>query len=769
MFRTLLGELTAPRGFTVLVVEDVHWADEATLDLLRFLSRRLRRATTLILATYRDDGLAADHPLRTTLGELATERGTRRVGLPPLTKDAVRSLAAGTGIEPTELFALTGGNPFLVTEVIDAGIGDLPLSAREAVLARVACLSHGARRVLEAAAVIGMRVEVDVLRAVSGADADAMDECLTSGALVTDADVFRFRHELARRAVEDALPAHRRTELHRRILDVLISTGASDHARLAFHADQIGDSSAVLQHAPLAAERAASLGAHTEAVAQYQRAVRYADQADPRRRAELWTALADEASMIDRWEEVAAARETSLRLWTEVGDLVRVGDTWRLIVKAMWRLCRGAEVSFAVARALEVLEQVPPTVELANAYATSAAMRQYTEPDAALELTDRAIALAEHFAADDVLSRALNVRGCILLARGEDSFAELERSRDIAIEIGNEELVGLAWANIHALAASTHRFSQAQRYFGEGLAYAQDHEVDTFSSCLYGGHAFVLEKLGRYGDALSLLVDVLGRRHVSPVNRLVTMMALARIYGRLGNPDAKAALDEAQELTAGGVDAPYLLELHLTRAELAWLDGRTADAVAAVRAVLEYVESGDLWQQGWAASWAHRLGIDGAETAATPGPFALEIAGDWRGAADAWLALGCRYDAALALLDSRDEDALREATALLDQLGATAALTVAQAVMRQRGVKAIPRGRRAATRADEFGLTRREREVLALIGEGLTNGEIAARLFLAEKTVDNHVSNVLRKMGVKSRRAAAAKAAEPRHAEAAAT
>jgi DNA-binding CsgD family transcriptional regulator/tetratricopeptide (TPR) repeat protein len=763
MFRALLDELTqSQQQLTVLVIEDVHWADEATLDLVSFLARRLRNAKTLVAVTYRDDGLSPDHPLRTTLGELATERTTRRVGLAPLTQDAVRRLANanGSGIEPTELYHLTGGNPFLVTEVLDAGTGDIPPSASEAVLARVARLSADARKVLEAAAVIGMRVEVDVLRAVTTDDADAIDECLTSGALVSDTHVFRFRHELARRALEESIPAHRRTELHRQILDVLKSTGVADHARLAYHADGVADGAAVLQHAPLAAQRASSLGAHTEALAQYQRAVRYAEQAQPRRRAELYAALGKEAAMVDRWEEVAAALESSLAIWTEVGDLARVGDTWREIARAMWRLCRGEEMLAAAHKSVEVLEALPPTVELANAYALSAGLRQYDEPDDAMEMAERSIALAEEFGANDVLSRALNFRACMLIARGEDAFALLERARDIAIENHYEELVGLAWANLHEMATSSHHFSLAQRVFDDGIAYAQDHEIDTFTSCLYGGHAHVMEKLGRYDEALSLLVDVLGRRHVSPVNRLLTVMSLARIYGRRGHPDAKSALDEATELAAGGVEPPYRLELALTRAELAWLDGRTDEAVAAVRAAVEDVACGQLWQQGWVASWARRLGVDGAETAATPGPYAAEIAGDWRAAADAWLALGCRYDAALALLDAPDEAALREAVALLDAIGATATVTAAQAIMRKRGIRTIPRGARAATRADKFGLTAREREVLALICTGMTNSDIASKLFIVEKTVDNHVSSVLAKLDVGSRREAARKAAE---------
>src|SRR4051794_17912587 len=269
IFRALLDELTGGDGLNVLCLEDLHWADAATLDLLGYLAARLRQSRTMIVVTYRDDGLAPDHPLRITIGELATERSTRRIDLPPLSRAAVTQLAREAGIADTPLFELTAGNPFLVTEVLESGAQEVPPSAREAVLARVARLSIDARKTLEAAAVIGSRVEVALLRkaanANSGVDsADAIDECLTAGALLSEPDGFRFRHEIARRAVEEALPAHRRTELHQSVLNLLIDTGNQDDARMAHHAEVAGDSAAVLEYAPRAARAAAGLGAHRE-------------------------------------------------------------------------------------------------------------------------------------------------------------------------------------------------------------------------------------------------------------------------------------------------------------------------------------------------------------------------------------------------------------------------------------------------------------------------------------------------------------------------
>ena len=167
LFAALLQALADPSRATVVVLEDLHWADEATLDLVRYLGRRLRRQRGLVLATYRDEQLEPTHPLRLCLGGLASERSTRRVDLPPLTGSAVARMAAGSGLDAATVHALTGGNPYFVTEVLRSDGEALPASVRDAVLARVASLGHGARAVLQSAAVVGSRFDPDLLDAVA--------------------------------------------------------------------------------------------------------------------------------------------------------------------------------------------------------------------------------------------------------------------------------------------------------------------------------------------------------------------------------------------------------------------------------------------------------------------------------------------------------------------------------------------------------------------------------------------------------------------------
>src|SRR6202042_2945778 len=233
LFDALLTELCEPGPPSVVVIEDVHWADEATLDLLGFLARRIREIAVLLIVSYRSDELADTHPLRIALGHLAVQRCARRLPLAPLSSQAVRMLAIGRGVDPEELYRITGGNPFYVREVLDAGVGEVPRSARDVILARAGRLGPKARETLEAAALIGGTIDEQLLgRVVTG---PALAEVIASG-LVADHPVVRFRHEIGRQAIEQGVLSAQSAELHARILRGLRTLGCDDVSRLAFPA-----------------------------------------------------------------------------------------------------------------------------------------------------------------------------------------------------------------------------------------------------------------------------------------------------------------------------------------------------------------------------------------------------------------------------------------------------------------------------------------------------------------------------------------------------
>jgi predicted ATPase len=266
VFDAALRWLEDAQDLVVLVVEDVQWADDATLDLLRFVGRRLRDLPVLLVVTFRDDALAPADTLRVALGELSGQRWTRRIDLPPLSPAGVRRLAEGTTYPPEELHRLTGGNPFFLVEILGGGGEEVPASARDAVLARAARLDDAARQTLELASLDGYRVDPTLVAAAAGAEVETFDELVAAGLMTSDGDTLQFRHELSRRAVESAIPHHRRVTGHRSLLEALIARRCDDDdARLAYHAEGAGDADLVRRYAPAAAEQAAALGAHREA------------------------------------------------------------------------------------------------------------------------------------------------------------------------------------------------------------------------------------------------------------------------------------------------------------------------------------------------------------------------------------------------------------------------------------------------------------------------------------------------------------------------
>jgi DNA-binding CsgD family transcriptional regulator/tetratricopeptide (TPR) repeat protein len=760
LFRALLAQVSEPGMLNVLVVEDVHWADEATVDLLRFLGRRLWDAPVLLIATYRGEDLAAGDPLRAALGEIARQRSTRRMDLAALSAGAVAVLAGGTGLDAAELYRLTAGNPFYVTEVVQAGLGVVPPSARDAVLARAARLGVGSREVLDVAALTGARVELDLLESITGCRPAAVDEVLASGLLAEDDRWLRFRHEIARLAVAQAVPARRRTAAHARILDGLGSLSCGDDARMAFHAEAAGDQQAVLHHAPRAARHAAELGAHREAAAQFERALRFASGADPGMAAGLYDELGLELRLVGRYQGAVDADEQALGLWRQAGDRLHEGGTLRNLSYALLWMGRGPDAVVAAEAAVTVLEPLGPTAWLARAYARLAAIRMlFSEYQAAIELAVRAQAMAEPLGALDALSEALNTQGVSVARMGGEGTGYLGRSLDVALSAGLDSEVGRAFSNLYGMYAGQRRFAEAERYFTEGVAYCDEHDVGSHAGFLRGARAMALGRTGRWDEAVTLSTELLASADLSPLYRLCPLHVLGVIRARRGEPGVWEYLDEAAAVADASAQPQWIIPVRLARIEAYWLRGEQHLAAQEAELADDAQVGSDGWERGEIAVWVRRTGSPRPPRRELAGPYRLQVAGESAEAARELSSLGCPYEAALALHDASDHAALRQALELFAGLGAPAAAQLTRHKMRQLGIRSIPAGPRTATRADPLGLTRREREVLGLICAGHSNAEIAGKLVLSTRTVDHHVSAVLAKLGAPTRGAAAAHAA----------
>ena len=286
-----------------------------------------------------------------------------------------------------------------------------------------------------------------LLEAVAGADAAAIDECLRAGMLRDDGRGVRFRHELARLAVERAVPAARRVQLHRQILAHLVVASPDEPARLAYHAEEAGMAAAVLEHATAAAERAAALGAHREAVDHYAMALRFAGGLAPRQLAELLERYAVECEYTERVAEALDATDRALGCWRREGDREREGALLARRCWFLWGVGRSAEALESAAAGVAVLEEVTPAgPALAGAYTWLAYVRMLDRDiPGAIEVGGRAIELAERFGEHEHLSRALNAVGSAQWFSDPDQAPlTLGRSLQVAREHGYDQLAAVA-------------------------------------------------------------------------------------------------------------------------------------------------------------------------------------------------------------------------------------------------------------------------------------------------------------------------------------
>ncbi|MDJ0764985.1 MAG: AAA family ATPase [Myxococcota bacterium] len=747
---------------TIVVLEDIHWADAATFDLLRYIGRRISRTSTLLILTYRDNELDRDHPLRIVLGDLATTTALRRVSLPPLSQSAVRTMVGDQPLNPEALHRRSGGNPFFVSAVLANGEIGIPATIRDVILARAARLSHQGRSALEAAAVIGQRVEPQLLAAVTGLGTDAVEECLTVGLLLEKGDALVFRHELARETILETISTNRKTSLHSRILDAFKTPTSTpvNLARLAHHAEASGNRDAVLEYGPAAAQQASASGAHREAAALYAMVLRYAGDLDLSDRALLLEAYSRECNLIERPVAAIETMEKALATWQQLKKIRQQGQALARLTIMLRNHGKNARAEQVSREAIELLTPLPPSQELAMAYRAQATLRLANRDiDDAIQWGNKAIALAETF-------NDLYVQGMAHVAVGSaQMFQDYERGRTyleerlkLELEIGQGTHIANLYLYLGACSSELRHFFQAERYLLAGLEYVADQTLDIFSRTMSAWLALTYIHLGKWRDA----ERVIRKLHENPTDSALCKIPLMVAQGRLralqGEFGAFKVLTDALQLATQTSNLPYLGLVQSARAEAALLAGERAGARDAVNSVYDLaISKRHPWFVGELSllrSWAGEK-VDVPEWTARP--YALQIAGDWQGAAEAWETLGCPYECARALAEGGCEAQIK-ALEIFDRLGAKPAARALRQNLKKRGICQMPREPRTSTRENPFGLTNRQLDVLSLLVNGLRNNEIASSLFISPKTVDHHVSAILASLDVNSRHEAAAHA-----------
>lgn len=760
IFTAALDELE--QGPPALVVfEDCHWADEATFDLLKFLGRRMQRTRSMLVMTYRTDEVGSRHPCRFVIGDLPCSI-VRRLPLQPLSEVAVAKLAKQAGRSSHDLYNTTGGNPFFVTEVLATGAESIPSNARDVVLARLAKLPPGARAIAELVSIVPGKAEAWLLEQAGVHDEAGIESCLGIGMVRDDAGSLAFRHELARRALEDSLSQAQQLSLHARVLTILGTRPGIAPARLAHHADGARNAAEVLRFAPAAAAHAAVVGAHREAVSHYSAALRYANDLPPANRAQLLEQLSYECYLTDQVERAIDARREALEIWRTQGARLHEGDALRWLSRLSWIEGRRAEADEYGAASVAVLESLPPGPELAMAYSNRAQLDMLAaDADSAVQWAQRTLQLTEQGGYEEIRCHALNNLGTARLIAGiESGWDDLNRSLTLALAQGFQEHAARGYTNLAAMAVQRKQYNAGSRHLSEGLTYCERHDLDSWRFYMMAWRGRSRFEQGDWLGAAEDAQAIVSEAGSAPIARIPALTILAHLRIRRGDPDVATPLQEARELAARTSEMQRLSGVALASADAAWIAGDRQLIAAEVQPVYDLASARrDLWMKGELALWLWRAGAFAEPPKDIAEPYALEIAGDWRGAAKAWQTLGCPYEQANALASGGAAEQL-EALTILERLGATAAASALRRRMREQGMRRIPRGSRSSTRTHSHGLTKREAEIFELLAQGLRNSVIAKRLFVTTKTVDHHVSAIFTKLGVSSRAEAIALASK---------
>ncbi|MGC5171279.1 ATP-binding protein [Microbacterium sp. DT81.1] len=756
LFAALIDDLSSQPG-TVLVVEDMHWSDEATLDALRYLARRIDEIPAVLVMTYRDDELGQGHPLTLLLGDIRTS--VRHLPVARLSPAAVAVLATERGLDPERLFALTRGNPYFVTEVVSsADAVNVPRTVVDTVMARMNRLDDLTREQVEQLAVIPSAVSSAELARLVAGGARVLRSAEERGLLTVRPDGVQFRHELTRRAVIDSLSASRRIELNARVLEVLRETDA-DAGRIVSHAIEAGDVDAIIHWAPLAAADAAESGAHRQAAAHLRAALEHAERYDPFERADLMQRYAIEVYTLGRAQEAVDVQTEVVRLRRELGDAVSLGASLRWVSRFHWISGdrRGAEETGR--EASDVLSSTENRAMYAFALSNESQLAMLAHDVArTIQLGERAIAVARESGATQALAHALtNVGTAHMLENREDGIAELEEAAAVAaagnfMDDASRAHVNLVWSLL-----DQYRLDLAEQYLEPAIEQSQRSEV-------MGLWAYQQVERGRLHLARAQWDEALAAcaalTEPFPSARCVALTVRGLVAVRRGDPGAYAMLDEAWLLAQDLGEWQRIGPVACARAEAALLRGDLESVGSIARpAYEEAVRCGAVNHQAELALYLRRAG-EQVDVPEGQHPFAVQARGDVRRAAHLWRMGGAVYHQAAALAESTQEADLIEALTILDRIGATPLARSVRTVLRSFGARGIPRGPQATTRHNPAGLTDRQLDVLPLIAEGLTNSEIAEQLVLSVRTVDSHVAAILMKLGVSSRQEAARRGAD---------
>jgi ATP/maltotriose-dependent transcriptional regulator MalT len=755
-FTSVFQELKNKKGTSLVIFEDIHWADEATLDFIKFLARRISQLQCLFILSYRDNEIHTDHPLRNVLGQLNAGSFTR-LQLPSLSKQAVEKMAAEKGYRGDDVYSISGGNPFYVTELLADYNTGIPDSIKDSILSAYNRTEEKTRQIWDLISITPDSFETKYIEKIEPGYASSIENSLASGILFIKEGRIFFKHELFRRTIESSLSPFKRVSLNKKILDQLLENFEQngDIERIIHHAKNANEYELVVKYAPIAGRRAATLGAHTEAAKLFFSTIEYYQGNDSSTLIQFYEPYAYECYLTNQLKEAIIYQEKALHIWEGKNNIEKTGDTLRFLSRLWWFEGKRDKAETYAKEAIEALEKEPPSRIKAMALSNMSTLKLISyNLDESIAWGVKAIAIAKELADEAVLCHALTNVGasqCLIQSSRQEGIEKLQQSIEIAQKNCYHEDVARAYFNLAMHSVKMKDYVLAKRTFEESIQFCEDRDLDLYTILLLVFRARLHFETGNWPQAYDIANDFIKKENQLAIVKTWALVIVSTIKMRTGDSDLVPLLLKAKEKAFETMEPRSVIPTVIALLEYEWITGTSFINQAELNSAISLSRhKGNIYEKSEFAFWLLKVRRQQLELDEYFEGYDLHNKSAALNAADLWKQLGCPYEQALALFEG-DEDDKRMAVEIIHNLGADAVSEKMKFEMRTLGIKGIPRGIRKTTQANPAHLTKREMDVLQLVKEGLQNKEIARKLFLSPKTIDHHISSIFFKLDVTSR------------------
>jgi DNA-binding NarL/FixJ family response regulator len=756
LFARFYHELANQLKPSVIVFEDIHWADEATLDFIKFLARRITQLKCLFILSYRDDEIHSGHPLRNFAGHLPRDSFSR-LELTYLSKQTVQRMALEKGYDGDYVFKMTAGNPFYVTEVLASYNTEVPETIKDVILSAYHHSNETTKNVWDLLAVIPDGFEIKYLEKYEPAYADAIEACIQSQILLIKDRFIFFKHELFRKAVESSLSPLKRISLHERVLELFLKNFEQNNQieRIVHHAKNANQYNIVVHYAPLAAAHAASVGAHIEAAKLYLTAIEYYQDTDKDILLRFYEEYAYECYLTNQIKEAIIYSTKSLQFFKEKNDPEKIGNCLRFLSQLWFFEGKLKQAESFARQAIDVLESCPSSTAKALAYCTMSQLKiRSDEPGHCIFWGQKAIAMAKELNNDEILTYALNNVGFMqtrMYLSKQKGISLLQKSLEIALKNSYDEHAARAYANLGHNELIVKEYDLAKKTLEAGLKYCEERNLDSWTDYMLSSKARLLLETGYWEESYQIADALLRNENQVPLVTIQVLVIIARIKMRLGQSDALSLLLDAKTKAFEAMEMQRIIPVVVALLEYEWITGTPLIENEELSGILARAEEiGDIHENNELAFWLLRTRNQEWKLQLIQEGYNVSNDKIVLKSAAIWEALGCSYQQALVLFEGR-EIQKRKAISIVQNLNANAVYQKMKFEMRASGIKRIPRGILKSTQSNPSLLTTREIDVLHLLKEGLQNKEIASKLFISAKTVEHHISSILFKLDVNSR------------------